>query len=97
MLESLSKFTDVKEVNINKDERWASLLIGAILLLYAMIRIPLSAVLAALASAYLFFRGIRGFCYFYDKLGKNKAVDFSLASGMKNNHMQETVVSLNRS
>ena len=97
MLESLSKFTDVKEVNINKDERWASLLVGAVLLLYAMIRIPLSAVLAALVSFYLFFRGIRGFCYFYDKLGKNKAVDLHLAPGMKNNYVQETAVSLNRS
>ncbi|NIP50656.1 MAG: DUF2892 domain-containing protein, partial [Aliifodinibius sp.] len=56
-------------------ERWASLVAGTTLLLYAMIRIPLSAVLAALAAAYLFFRGIRGFCYFYDRLGMNKAVE----------------------
>lgn len=89
MLESFAKLTDVSDVNINKNERWASLAGGAILLLYAMIRIPLSAVLAAVAAAYLIFRGIRGFCYFYDQLGMNRAVALP-PTPVKNNHKQQT-------
>lgn len=92
MLDTLTKFTDVKDVNVSKDERWASMIFGAIFLLYAMIRIPLSAVLAAIAAGYLFFRGFRGFCYFYDRLGMNKAVELPLPP-LQNNHKRQKVVS----
>jgi uncharacterized membrane protein len=91
MLESLTKLTDVTDVNVNKDERWASLAGGAILLLYAMIRIPLSAVLATVAATYLIFRGIRGFCYFYDRLGMNRAVALP-PTAVENKHKQRMVV-----
>lgn len=88
MLESLERFTNINEVNVNRDERWVSLAVGAVLMLYAMIRIPFSAVLAVAAAAYLFFRGMRGFCYFYDRLGMNKAeaIENSATPMMENNH-----------
>ncbi len=92
MLELLKNFTDVNEVNLNKEERMVSLVGGGILLLYALIRIPLTAVLAALAASYLFFRGMRGFCYLNDRLGLNKAVDTPLFSEVKNNHKEKTTV-----
>jgi uncharacterized membrane protein len=92
MLESLGKFTNVNEVNVSKDERWVSLIGGAVLLLYAMIRIPLSAVLAVVAACYLFFRGIQGFCYFYDRLGMNKAIDSPIVREIKNNRSRQTAV-----
>lgn len=92
MLESLARFTDVSDVNVNKDERWISMIAGAVLLLYAMIRIPLSAVIAALAAAYLFFRGMRGFCYFYDRLGMNNAINRSTTPSPENNHKRNMTV-----
>lgn len=91
MLDTLAKFTDVKDVNVSKDERWASMIVGAIFLLYAMIRIPLSAVLAAITAVYLIFRGVRGFCYFYDRLGIDKAVEQPGVS-IENNHRRQAVV-----
>ena len=74
MWNMLEDITNVNHVNINKDERTFSLIGGAILFLYALIRIPFTAVLALLAALYLFFRGVRGFCYIYDRLGQNTAV-----------------------
>lgn len=91
MLESLAKLTDVKEVNINKEERWASLAVGAVLMLYAIIRIPLSAVLATAAATYLIFRGIRGFCYLYDRMGMNRAVTLP-PTLVRNNYKQQSRV-----
>jgi uncharacterized membrane protein len=88
MLESLAKLTNVNEVNVSKDERWASLAAGAVLLLYAMIRIPLSAVLAVAAACYLFFRGFQGFCYLYARLGMNKAIERPVIHEIKNNRKQ---------
>lgn len=93
MLESLARFTDVNEVNVNREERWASLAAGTILLLYAIIRIPLSAVVAVLAASYLFFRGMSGFCYFYERLGMNKAADNPTKPRMENgNRKRQTAV-----
>lgn len=81
MLESLTRLTNVTTVNVSKEERWLSLAIGSILMLYAAIRIPLSAVLAAVAAAYLFFRGLRGFCYIYEGLQMNKAIHNHTSNG----------------
>lgn len=86
MLDLLKNFTDVNQVNLNRDERMASLAGGTILLLYALIRVPFTAVLAAVTASYLFFRGMRGFCYINDRLGLNKAVDIPTLSEMQNSH-----------
>ena len=74
MWDTLASITDVERVNTNREERLFSLIGGGIFLLYALIRIPITAVLALLAGLYLFFRGWRGFCYIYDQLGENTAV-----------------------
>lgn len=74
MWETLENVTSVNRVNLNKNERLISLIGGMLLLLYAAVRVPLTAVLALCAAAYLIFRGLRGFCYFYDQLGLNTAV-----------------------
>lgn len=89
MWETLENLTNVKQVNIDKNERLLSVGAGTILLLYAAVRIPLTAVLAFLAAVYLFFRGIRGFCYFYHQLGLNTAVP--LPEGAPD-HNRETAV-----
>jgi uncharacterized membrane protein len=83
MLESFARFANVNTVNISREERWLSLAAGTVLLVYSTIRIPLSAVLAALAAAYLFFRGLRGFCYIYEGLQMNTAI--SNRSSLENN------------
>jgi uncharacterized membrane protein len=91
MLDILKNLTDVNEVNLNRDERMISLVGGSILMIYALIRIPITAVLAALAASYLFFRGMRGFCYINDRLGLNKAVDIPAMAEVqdhKNNQLK---------
>lgn len=89
MLDLIKNITDVNEVNLNRDERMMSLAGGIILLLYAIIRIPLSAVLAAVTASYLFFRGMRGFCYINDRLGLNKAVHIPSLSEVQNNQQTQ--------
>ena len=84
MWETLNSITTVNQVNVNKDERFLSMVGGSVLLLYALIRIPFSAVLALIAAVYLFFRSIRGFCYIYDQLGQNTAVNLSSLEGQSN-------------
>ncbi len=74
MWDTLASITNVDQVNTNRDERFVSLISGGLLLLYALIRIPITAVFALLAALYLFFRGMRGFCYIYDQLERNTAV-----------------------
>lgn len=74
MWETLASLTDVKDVNINLNQRLISLAAGAALLVYAVVRIPFTAVLTFFAAIYLIFRGVRGFCYLYDRLGLNTAV-----------------------
>lgn len=74
MWETLATLTDVKDVNINLNQRLFSLAGGSALLVYAVVRIPFTAVLAFFAAIYLIFRGVRGFCYLYDQLGWNTAV-----------------------
>lgn len=92
MWETLENITNVSQVNVSKNERWISLAGGSVLLVYALIRIPLAAVVAFLGAVYLFFRGIRGFCYVYDLLGKNTAVQLP-ANGLHQNHESAAVVS----
>jgi hypothetical protein len=75
MWETLENITNVNQVNVNKNERLFSLVGGVILLLYAVFRIPFTAVLALLAAIYLLFRGVRGFCYLYTQFGMNTAVE----------------------
>lgn len=74
MWKTLASLTDVKDVNINLNQRLISLAGGSALLVHAFVRIPFTAVLALLAAIYLIFRGMRGFCYLYDRLGWNTAV-----------------------
>ncbi|HRQ38030.1 MAG TPA: DUF2892 domain-containing protein [Chloroflexota bacterium] len=74
MWETLANLADVKYVNLNLKQRLISLVGGAALLVYAVVRIPFTAVLAFFAAIYLVFRGLRGFCYLYDQLGWNTAV-----------------------
>jgi uncharacterized membrane protein len=67
---------DPNHVNVGKNERFFSLMAGAGLLLYALIRLPLKAVLATFVAGYLvFFRGMRGYCFLYEVLGLNTAVE----------------------
>lgn len=74
MWETLENLTNVKKVNVNRDERFISVLAGTLFLVYALVRIPFMAIVSLAAAGYLFFRGVRGFCYIYDRLGQNTAV-----------------------
>lgn len=74
MWETLESITNVNKVNVSQSERWISLVGGSVLLVYALIRIPMVAVVALFGAVYLLFRSIRGFCYLYERLGKNTAV-----------------------
>jgi len=77
MWDTLEHISNINRVNVNKNERLYSLIAGGFLLLYALIRIPFTAVLALGAALYLFFRSIRGFCYIYDQLGLDTATQLT--------------------
>lgn len=78
-------------VNVSKNERSFSLMLGAALLLYALIRLPFKAVLATFAAVYMiFFRGIRGYCFLYKVLGLNTAVEKTPHLSQPHQHMAES-------
>ncbi len=58
-----------REVNIGQKERWMSLLVGSVVLLYGFIR-SFKGLVAALIGGFLFYRGLSGHCYLYDLLGR---------------------------
>jgi hypothetical protein len=62
-------------VNVSKDERFLSLAVGVILLVYGLIRLPLSAVLLLGSGAYMLYRSFTGHCLLYEKIGMNTAVE----------------------
>lgn len=59
----------ITTVNLNKNERLASFVGGAVLFVYGLIRLPITAVLLLASGAYLLFRGLKGFCFIYEALG----------------------------
>ncbi len=75
MWRTLEDLTDVKEVNVDQQERTISVVAGLVMVLYAVIRIPFTALIALAGGAYLLFRGIRGYCYLYANMDRNTAVE----------------------
>lgn len=65
--------TQADKLNIGERERVASVLIGGLLALFGLGRLPLTALALALGGSYLVYRGLTGHCMAY------KAVDFSTA------------------
>lgn len=61
-------------VNLDSNERLASLVAGLVLGLYAIIRLPTSVLVALLGSGYLLYRALSGHCYINEALGINRAV-----------------------
>lgn len=61
-------------VNLDANERLASLVAGLVLGIYALIRLPTSVLLALLGGGYLLYRALSGHCYVYEALGINRAV-----------------------
>jgi len=61
--------TRVLPVNLDKDERMISLAAGLFMVVYGLVRLPLSAVMALMAGAYFIYRAVKGYCYIYDQLG----------------------------
>ena len=62
-------------VNVGRDERFLSLTAGAILVLYGLGKLPLSAVTLIGTGAYLVYRGFTGRCKVYELGGIDTAVD----------------------
>ena len=62
-------------VNVGRDERFLSLAAGAILILYGLGKLPLSAVSLIGTGAYLVYRGFTGRCKVYELGGIDTAVD----------------------
>jgi hypothetical protein len=61
-------------VNLDRKERFYSIIGGVLLTVYGLARLPLGAVLLILSGGYLLYRGMNGHCYLYDALEINKAV-----------------------
>jgi len=61
-------------VNLDKRERFYSIVGGLLLTIYGLARLPLSAVALILSGGYLLYRGMNGHCYIYEALEINKAV-----------------------
>ena len=61
-------------VNLDRKERFYSILGGTLLTVYGLARLPLGAVLLILSGGYLLYRGMNGHCYLYEALEINKAV-----------------------
>ena len=62
-------------VNVGRDERFLSLTAGAVLVLYGLGKLPLSAVTLIGTGAYLVYRGFTGHCKVYELGGIDTAVD----------------------
>lgn len=61
-------------VNMDRNERLISLVGGLALLVYGLIRLPISTAALLLSGGYLLYRGITGHCWGYDLLGVNRAI-----------------------
>lgn len=59
----------VLPVNLDKNERLISLAAGLFMVIYGLVRLPLTAVMALIGGGYFLYRAIRGHCYIYAHLG----------------------------
>jgi hypothetical protein len=62
-------------VNVGRDERFLSLAAGGVLVLYGLLRLPLSALAMIGGGAYMVYRGFTGQCKIYELAGIDTAVD----------------------
>jgi uncharacterized membrane protein len=67
----MSKST-VLPINLDKNERVISLLAGLVMIVYGLVRLPLTAVMALIGGSYFLYRAIKGHCYIYAQLGLDK-------------------------
>jgi uncharacterized membrane protein len=61
------------EVNVGRNERWASAIVGGALALYGITRRSVAGGLAAGLGATLLYRGIRGHCPVYQALDVDRS------------------------
>lgn len=59
----------ILSINLDKNERLISLAAGALMVVYGVIRLPITAVMALIGGAYLLYRAIKGYCPIYAQLG----------------------------
>lgn len=65
--------TQTDKLNVGEGERVVSLLVGGLLALFGLGRLPLSALALALGGGYLVYRGLTGHCPAYNALDINTA------------------------
>ncbi|MBN1995143.1 MAG: DUF2892 domain-containing protein [Anaerolineae bacterium] len=70
--ETWQELTEVDKVNVNTQERFASILGGSVLIVYGLLRIRSVAGWGSVtAGSYLLYRGLTGYCPAYQVLGVN--------------------------
>lgn len=69
-LERIS-YAGLPEVNVGTGERWASVVVGLLLMVLGIGRKSIGGAALAAGGAYLLFRGATGHCYTYQMLGIN--------------------------
>jgi hypothetical protein len=70
--ETWQALTDVEKVNVNTQERFASIIVGTVLLVYGLLRFLTAVGWGAIAAGgYLLYRGLTGYCPAYRTLGVN--------------------------
>jgi uncharacterized membrane protein len=67
-----NKQQSVLPINLDKNERLISLAAGLLMMVYGLVRLPLTAVMALIGGSYLLYRAIKGHCYIYAQLGLDK-------------------------
>lgn len=70
-----NNYNPVLPVNLDKNERMISLAAGLFMVVYGLVRLPLSAVMALIAGAYFIYRAVKGYCYIYDQLGIDRLTE----------------------
>lgn len=66
-----TQYRTVTVKNVGREDRWASLGGGLVLLLLSFWRKSLSSLLMLPAGLYLFYRSLSGHCYLYEAVGIN--------------------------
>jgi uncharacterized membrane protein len=59
-------------INLDKNERLISLAAGLLMVIYGLVRLPLTAVMALIGGSYFLYRAIKGHCFIYAQLGLDK-------------------------
>ncbi len=65
----------VLPINLDKNERLISLAAGLFMVIYGLVRLPLTAVMALIGGSYFIYRAIKGHCHIYAQLGLDKVTE----------------------